>query len=102
MGGGAVVAPRVLAYTAHWAAMTCVMLLLSNVQVTTRLVCAGCAPVHWYAAHLLREDTREEEAELAAGPRAQPHHARRLWLRLGGAAYGVCGILLHANNYPWT
>ena len=87
--------PRVLIYTAHWGVMSALLLLLANVQVTTRIVGAGCPPVYWYTAHLLRDD--------------EPGAPKRGWrplvrssLRFYVAAYWTCGIILHSNSFPWT
>jgi len=47
-------AARAAPYVAHWACLSLLALLVSNVQVTTRLAAAGCPPLYWQLASLLR------------------------------------------------
>lgn len=52
----------------------------------TRLVCAACPALYWYAEMVLREHPT-------------------VWVPVIGTvvvAYNVAGPLLHSNFYPWT
>ena len=71
----------------HWAGLSLFALLVSNVQVATRLVAASCPPFYWHMATLLDD------------PRA-PRVSRLICAYVLG--YAVCGTALHANFFPWT
>ena len=72
-------AARAAPYVAHWACLSLLALLVSNVQVTTRLVAAGCPPLYWQLASLMRAADGSGAAGDGAGGAA------------GGAAGGGAG-----------
>ena len=86
-GGGAARAARCAPYLVHWAGLSLFALIVSNVQVATRLMAAACPPFYWHMASLL----------------AEPRSPRVPWLICAYAlGYAVCGTALHANFFPWT
>ena len=76
------------AHLLHWALLSAVCFAAANVQVTTRLVGAACAPYYWAMAHVLRSPAYGRAAR-----RAVCAHV------LG---YAVCGTVAHANFLPFV
>ena len=86
--------PRALPYVANWAILSLICLLVSNVQVTTRLVGAACPALYWYMAEmlLLRKKTN--------GWLSSRRLRTMLLVYLG--LFTIVGTALHSNGFPWT
>ena len=72
----------------HWLLLSTLGLFVMNVQVTTRLVGASCAPYYWYMAHLLSSPVLE-----------------RRWQRaivVYVVGYAIGGTMLHVNFLPFV
>ena len=79
--------PGTVLYLVHWTALTLIGLLLSNVQVTTRLVAAGCPGATWFFSGAL--------SSRRSGSR---------WKRAARAyvvAFAAAGTVAHATFLPF-
>ena len=97
-------------------ALAAAALLVANVQVATRLLCAACPAFHWHLARLLlphffkvapgvaakKNEPREEREGRRAPELPAPGWMVVLLLLLWFGSYNVLGTLLHANALPWT
>ena len=86
--------PRALPYVAHWAILSLICLLVSNVQVTTRLVGAACPALYWYMAELLL--LRKKTNGWLSSRRL------RMLLLVYLGLFTIVGTALHSNGFPWT
>jgi phosphatidylinositol glycan class V len=71
---------------AHLCVTLAVGVLVANVQITTRLICASCPIIYVAMAHIAEQKQGKQQ--------------RMLWGYL--VLYNVAGVLLHCNYYPWT
>jgi hypothetical protein len=71
---------------AHLCVTLAVGVLIANVQITTRLICASCPIIYVGMAHI---------AEQKEG-----RNRKLLWGYV--ILYNVVGVLLHCNYFPWT
>ena len=79
-------APHIL----HLLALLLVGLLYAHVQITTRLLCSSC-PILYVAM-----------ARLTSTNKSKASPACRNMVLTYLAIYNAAGLVLHANNYPWT
>ena len=80
--------PRALPYMAQWLVLSLICLLVANVQVTTRIVCAACPPVYWRMAHVLLRRGGSDRL--------------RAWMLAYLGVFTIVGTALHSNGFPWT
>ena len=97
--GDGAMTPRALPYMAQWMLLSLVALLVSNVQIITRLVGAACPPVYWYMAHALLRRGGDEHGALASWLSSE--RLRRWMVGYVGACV-LIGTALHSNAFPWT
>lgn len=104
-----------LPHAVHLALLAAVAVGVMNVQVATRLLCAGCPLLYWHAAGLwaAAEDAAaaaarkkggvdgDDDARIARRPNRQRldfRHAYAAW----GVGYSLVGGALFALFLPWT
>ena len=72
----------------HWLTLSVVCFVAANVQVTTRLVAAACAPYYWCMAYISRSSEYSPTIKWA--------------LAMHVLGYAICGTVAHANFLPFV
>jgi phosphatidylinositol glycan class V len=73
---------------AHLCVTLAVGVLIANVQITTRLICASCPIIYVGMAHIAEQNEKE---------------GKNQWMLWGYVVlYNVVGVVLHCNYFPWT
>ena len=107
-------ASLLLPHAVHLALLAAVAVGVMNVQVATRLLCAGCPLLYWHAAGLwvaaddaaaMAACKKGDDGDVNEGKARSPHrlrwdfrHAYAAW----GVGYSLVGGALFALFLPWT
>eukprot|EP00056_Hartaetosiga_gracilis_P006212 m.94260 g.94260 ORF g.94260 m.94260 type:complete len:180 (-) comp12408_c0_seq4:87-626(-) len=83
--------------------LTTVTLLITHVQLSTRLLCSSSPLMFWFVASLVHSSSTEKEMEKKK--KNSRELTRRFWVTLVvrvWVAYYVMGSVLHPLFLPWT